>query len=117
MVGRNYMLQLPVGSEHRWGERVRMDLPVVVLEEGRAAVGGYLKNVSLSGALLRSTHDLRLYALIGVRMVLPLSMNDSCVVKARVARKPGNGIGIEWCEFAPAVVKDLLRLPSGRYPL
>jgi hypothetical protein len=117
MIGRNYMLQLPIGSEHRWGERVRVDLPVVVLEEGRPAVGGFLNNVSLSGALLRSTHDLHLYALIGVRMVLPSSKDGWCEVKARVSRKPGNGIGIEWCDFAPAVVKDLLRLPSGRYPL
>jgi hypothetical protein len=111
------MLQLPVGSEHRWGERVRVDLPVVVLEEGRAATGGFLNNLSLSGALLRANHDLHLYARIEVRIVLPSSSADSCVVKARVSRKPGYGIGIEWCEFAPAVVKDLLRLPSGRYPL
>jgi hypothetical protein len=115
MIGRNYMLQLPNGSEHRWGERVRVDLPVVVLQEGHAAGGGFLNNVSLSGALLRSTHDLHLYALIGVRIVLPSSATESCIVKARVSRKPGNGIGIEWCDFAPAVVKDLVRLPSGRY--
>jgi hypothetical protein len=41
----------------------------------------------------------------------------SGVIKARVSRKPGHGIGIEWCEFAPLAVKELLRLPSGRYPL
>lgn len=117
MVGRNFMLQLPVGAEHRWGERVRVDLPVQVLEEEHRAVSGYLRNLSLSGALLRSNHDWRLYAAIGIRIVLPSSLADSCVVKARVARKPGNGIGIEWCDFAPAIVKDLLRLPSGAYPL
>ena len=102
-------MHLPIGSEHRWGERVRVDLPVHVLEEGRAAVPGYLKNLSLSGALLQSSHDLHLYTLIGVRIERPSPSADACVVKARVSRKPAHGIGIEWCEFAPAVVKDLLR--------
>jgi len=94
-----------------------VDLPVVVLEDGQASVGGFLKNLSLSGALLKSSHDWDLHALIGVRIALPSSSSDSCLVKARVSRKPGHAVGIEWCEFAPAIVKDLLRLPSGRYPL
>ena len=108
------MVHVPIGLEHRWGKRVRVDLPVEVLEDGRAAVGGYLKSLSLSGALLKSSHDLHLHALIGVRIELPSPSADSCVVKARVSRKPVHGIGIEWCEFAPAVVKELLRSASGR---
>ena len=107
---------LPFGSEHRWGNRVRVEVPVDVLETGRDAVPGCLKNLSLSGALLRSSHDLNLNALIGIRIDLPTASADSCVVKARVSRKPGRDIGIEWCEFAPGVVKDLLRLPSGTHP-
>ena len=108
---------LPPGSEHRWGERIRLDLPVEVLEEGRAEVGGHLKNISLSGALLQSGVDLRLHALIGVRIARASSTADSHVVKARVSRKPSHGVGIEWCEFAPPAVKNWLRLPTGRYPL
>ncbi len=103
------MVHLPIGSEHRWGERVRVDLPVHVLEEGHDAVPGTLKNLSLSGALLKSNQDLRLHSLIGVRIERPPPLADACVVKARVSRKPAHGIGIEWCEFAPAVVKDWLR--------
>jgi len=116
IVRREIMVHLPIGSEHRWGERVRVDLPVLVLEEGRAAMDGHLKNLSLSGAFLKSSHDLPIHALIGVRIEFPSPSAESSVVKARVLRKPGHGIGIEWCEFAPAVVKDLLRSPSGRYP-
>ena len=111
------MAQLPVGSEHRWGERMRVNLPVAVYLEGQAATEGYVRNLSLSGAFLKSTSDLPLHAVIGVRIDLPSPSVESCVVKARVSRKPGDGIGIEWCEFAPTVVKDLLRQPSGRYPL
>ena len=105
------MLHLPFGSEHRWGERVRVDLPVDVVEEGHAPVPGYLKNLSLSGALLKSSHELHLHTLIGVRIALPSPASESRLVEARVSRRPAHGVGIEWCEFAPAIVKDLLRLP------
>lgn len=110
------MMHLPLGSEHRWGERVRVDLPVDVLEDGRATVVGYIKNLSFSGALLKSNHDWRLNALIGVRIEGRSRAAGSRVVMARVSRKPANGIGIEWCEFAPALVKDFLRAPSGTPP-
>lgn len=110
------MVHLPIGSEHRWGERVRVHLPVDVLEDGHDSMPGYLKNLSLSGALLKSSQDLHLHAWIGVRIALPSQTSESCLVEARVSRKPAHGVGIEWCEFAPAIVKDLLRLPSGRYP-
>ncbi len=109
-------MNLPIGSEHRWGERVRVDLPVGVLQDECAAAPGHLKNLSLSGALLKSSHDLQLYALIGIRIKRPSPSADSCIVKARVSRKPAQGLGIEWCEFAPDVVKDLLRLPSAGHP-
>jgi hypothetical protein len=105
------MLHVPIGLEHRWGERVRVDVPVDVLEDGRTSTDGHLKNLSLSGALLTSTHDWHLNALIGVRVSLPSVSADSCVIKARVTRKPAHGVGIEWCEFAPGIVKGLLRRP------
>ena len=89
-----------------------MDLPVDVLEDGRTAVGGYLKNLRLSGALLKPSLDLPLHGQIGVRIGIPSPSADSCVLKARISRKPAHGIGIEWCEFAPTVVKELLRMPS-----
>jgi hypothetical protein len=104
------MVYLPLGTEHRWGERVRVDLPVEVHGDGQTSVGGVLRNLSLSGALLNSSHEWRLNAMIGVRIALPPPSSESCLVKARVSRKPVHGVGLEWCEFAPAIVKDLLRL-------
>jgi hypothetical protein len=91
-------------------------LPVEVLEDGRAAAGGYLQNVSLSGALLKSSRPLQLHALIAVRIELLASSENSTGIMARVSRTPGQKFGLEWCEFAPAAVKDLLRLQSGRSP-
>jgi hypothetical protein len=109
------MVRLPVGFEHRWGERIRVNLPVDVVLDGNAAMPGTVKNLSLSGALLNSTADLPLHALIAVRIEVAPPSQDMYVIKARVCRKPGHAIGIEWCEFAPPAVKDLLRSSSGSY--
>jgi len=110
------MVHLPLGSEHRWGERVRVDLPVEVLEEGRAEVDGHLKNISLSGALLQSGVDLHLHALIAVRIAPPrhprLLCGQGAGVPQAVARCRHRMVRVR-----ASVVKDLLRLPSGRYPL
>ena len=105
------------GLEHRWGERVRVNLPVHVSTSASAEVGGCVKNLSLSGALMKSDCDLRLHTLIEVRIELPLPSPRVAVIKAHVSRKLKEGVGIEWCDFAPNIVKDLLRSPSVRFPL
>ena len=105
------------GLEHRWGERVRVDIPVRLLAHGRDAAHGHIKNLSLSGALLRSQQELVLPLLIEVHIEPAFQSGTACVVKARVSRMVTYGVGIEWCDFAPIVVKDLLRSPSLRLPL
>jgi hypothetical protein len=36
----------------------------------------------------------------------------AAAITAYVSRKVEEGVGIEWCEFAPTVIKDLLRSSS-----
>ena len=103
--------------EHRWGERIRMDMPVHVSADDVTGIRGCMRNISLSGALLRIDANLRLNALIEVSVELPQSLHSPAILLAHVARKGKEDIGIEWCEFAPVVVKDLLRSPSMRLPL
>ena len=104
------------GKEGRWGERVKVNIPVQVSADALAGADGCMKNLSLSGALMKSDCDFRLHALIEVRIELPPPSPRAAVVKAHVSRKLKEGVGIEWCEFAPNIVKDLLRSPSVRYP-
>jgi PilZ domain len=111
------MAHLGNGFEHRWGERFRVNIPVHVSAATLAKVDGCMKNLSLSGALVKSGCDLRLHTLIEVRIELPPPLPRVAVVKAHVSRKLKEGVGIEWCEFAPNIVKDLLRSPSVRIPL
>jgi hypothetical protein len=75
-----------------------------------------MKNLSLSGAFMTSDCDLRLHTLIEVRIELEPPSPRVSVVKAHVSRKLKEGVGIEWCDFAPTIVKDLLRSPSVRFP-
>ena len=110
------MVHLGNGFEHRWGERFRVNIPVRVSAAALARVDGCMKNLSLSGALVKSGCDLRLHTLVEVRIELPPPLPRVAVVKAHVSRKLKEGVGIEWCDFAPTIVKDLLRSPSVRFP-
>ena len=103
--------------EHRWGERIRIDMPVHVSADEVAGIPGCMRNLSLSGALLRIDANLRLNALIEVSVELPQPSHPPAILLAHVSRKGKEDVGIEWCEFAPIVVKDLLRSPSMRLPL
>ncbi|MDP9082175.1 MAG: PilZ domain-containing protein [Pseudomonadota bacterium] len=111
------MTQLQNGLEHRWGERILIDIPVQLSADKVAGIHGRISNLSLSGALLRCDANLNLHALIEVRIELIQPSLNTARVLAHVSRKRKEDVGIEWCEFAPMVVKDLLRSPSMRLPL
>ena len=106
------MTQSLNGMEHRWGERIRVDLPVTVSAKQVERVRGCMRNLSLSGALLKIDSDLPLHTLIEVCVELPLPSRQPARLLAHVARRWEEDVGIEWCEFAPIIVKDLLRSPT-----
>ena len=94
-----------------------MDIPVHVAAHASPAIHGHLKNLSLSGAFMEADHELRLHAYIEVSIKLPETGRRTMRIMARVTRKLKDAVGVEWCEFAPSTVKDLLRSPSIRLPL
>jgi PilZ domain len=100
------------GKESRWGDRVKVNIPVKVSTTNIWVATGRIKNLSLSGALVNFDIDLGLHSLIEVSIPMPAPSQRAHAVKAYVSRKLKEGIGVEWCEFAPTVVKDLLRSPS-----
>ena len=99
------------GKDGRWGERVKVDIPVQLSQGALAGVDGCMINLSLSGALMKADVDLRLHSLIEVTIVMP-SPQPAEAITAHVSRKIQEGLCVEWCEFAPRIVKDLLRSPS-----
>jgi hypothetical protein len=103
------------GNGRRWGQRIELDISVQVAAHASPTIHGHLKNLSLSGALIEADHELRLHACIEVSIKLP-ETGRSARVMARVTRELEGAIGVEWCEFAPNAIKDLLRSPSIRLP-
>jgi len=107
------MAQRAHAIEHRWGERVRVDIPFQMTAQTAsgmtAGMDGRLINLSLSGALIHANCALRLNSLIVIRIQLPAPSECKVHLRAYVARKRGNDVGIEWCEFAATAMKEWFR--------
>ncbi len=95
--------------EHRWGERVAIRLTVQLARDSLPAVAGSIENVSSSGAWVRTQGRGPQRGPVEVifqewfpgyarRVRLP----------AYVVRESDCGVGIEWCEFAPRAVRQLM---------
>jgi hypothetical protein len=108
------MAQLPKRHEQRWGERIGVNVPVQITTSSATGLEGRLKNVSLSGALMQAAPELRLHTLVEITIELPAPSQRSAVVEAYVSRMRDQEVGVEWCQFAPLIVKELLRSTSSR---
>jgi hypothetical protein len=86
-----------------------VNIPVRVEANQVAGANCRMQNLSLSGALMTSDSDLRLNTLIEVSIALPPPSTRTAVIKALVSRKFKHDVGIEWYEFAPNIIRDLLR--------
>jgi hypothetical protein len=102
--------------EHRWGERIAVDIPVEVSVPPLVIGTGRVTNVSISGAFISGKFDLpplaRAFVVFdfaagGVREALPIA----CFV----ARVRPEGIGVEWRELAPQIVSDLMLFAAGSH--
>jgi hypothetical protein len=63
----------PNELEHRWGARVQVNIPVRVETAALPMGNALMKDLSLSGAFIKSDGDLRLHTLVEVSIVLPPS--------------------------------------------
>ena len=58
---------------------------------------------------MKSERDFRMNALLEIIISVPVLTGGRATVKAHVTRKLNQGVAIEWCEFAPQAVRELLR--------
>jgi hypothetical protein len=95
--------------EHRWGKRVQVDFPVRVMAHRFSVREGRLADLSVSGARVKAEFEARLLSRIQIAIDLPLwPKHESPVVEAYVTRRYKHEFGIEWCQFAPRAVSELL---------
>jgi hypothetical protein len=102
-------------SDPRWGKRITVNIPVHLMMQDAAASEGCLKNVSLSGALMSTAASLRLHSELVVGITRKTGASQSFLVKAQVARKQNEDVAVQWSEFSPEAIKELLRDTAGTY--
>jgi len=101
--------------EHRWGQRIGVDLPVRIMAHPYSVKHGRITNMSVSGASLRADFELRPLSRIQVFIEMPRKRRiEAPGIAAYVTRIGKTSIGIEWCEFAPRVVSEILAVVATR---
>ena len=92
-----------------------MELPVRISAHPFAVRTGKLLNLSVSGAFLKIDFPMR--PLSQVQVILELPQRFRCeapAIAAYVTRRHKDGVGIEWCAFAPPEVSALLQAYTER---
>jgi len=95
--------------EHRWGERVPVRETVELACGSSPPLAGVLENVSSSGAFVRTEGPRPPRG--PVEVILQdgrFGRRHSVRLPAYVVRESAIGVGIEWCEFAPRVIRELI---------
>jgi hypothetical protein len=94
--------------EHRCSVRVQVDIAVRLMERPMSTKPGRLINLSASGALVNSRCNWSVSSHIDV-LIVPLRASQYApMVRACIIRRTDRNLGIEWCEFAPPTICELL---------
>ena len=98
--------------EHRWGERVVCHIPVRVEDGAGLILDAHLVNVSVSGAFLEIRVARHLSSALFVKFdSLSACMRAGPRIMAYVVRRTMHGLGLEWADFAPSIVRALIAVP------
>ena len=98
--------------EHRWGERIVCRIPVRVEDGVGLILDAHLVNVSVSGAFLEIRTAPRLSSALFVKFdSISARMRARPRVMAYVVRRTMRGLGLEWADFAPSIVRALIAVP------
>lgn len=90
--------------EHRWGERVCVNHSVRVSAPHWRAVA-QLINVSASGAYLLGVPPPPRITTLSIAFG---SRQQRVLIEAHVVRTARDGFALEWCDFAPRIVSELI---------
>jgi PilZ domain len=94
--------------EHRLGQRVVTDVPVRIVGAPGALATGRLCDISVSGGFVRTRLRLPTLSLVEVTLPGRGMTAEARTVAGYVVRRTSNGIGVEWCDFAPQPIALLL---------
>ena len=101
--------------EHRWGQRVTLEIPVTLAVAGRTLGRGVLRNASISGALIETALELPVFSNLVVS--LPShgeSAPRTADLHACLVRRAPAGFAVEWRDMACPSIVALLERATGR---
>ena len=103
--------------ERRWGNRTLLDERVRITREGAVIGFATLHEASISGGFVRTSLLVRNLARIELEIApLRARKDPTRCVEAFVVRQCPDGFGIEWCEFGPTAIVELLKEPRHYAP-
>ena len=101
--------------EHRWGQRMPIDLPVRLIATPGAIGTGRIRDASVTGAFVQTNLRLPVFTRVQIESVAP-NASDVRRLPAYVTRTNVDGIGIEWCDLAPAILDEFSCTGSKQVP-
>lgn len=94
-----------------------LDKRVRITRDGEVIAIASLHEASVSGAFVRTSLLLRNLTRIGIEICRDGVHGDAeHRIEAYVVRQCPDGFGIEWCQFGPEVIVDMLREPQHQSP-
>jgi hypothetical protein len=109
--------------EHRWGERLKVALPVRIRAACGLAGTGLVINFSVSGALIATSVPAALFSRVRISFGFTrtpgrhLMQSRDGTFEGQVVRKNVAGFAVEWCEFGAAEVVAFANLNRINVPL
>lgn len=94
--------------EHRWGQRVALEVPVRLEVGGRSLGRGVLRNASISGALIETALELPVFSNLVVSIP---AVGD---LPASIVRCAPASFAIEWRDMASPSIVALLERVTGQ---
>ena len=103
--------------EHRWGDRIQLNLPVQLDFGAGSLIWGRIVNVSLSGAFVMTRERVPSQPRIEIQFEPAGSRNPKVLVLAYVVRRTKHGVGFEWHAFAAPEIAATVRREPASLPL
>jgi hypothetical protein len=100
--------------EHRWGQRVTVEVPVTLRLAGRVLGRGLIRNASVSGALIQTAVELPIFTNVAVSIPTLSEGTGTHELAACVVRGAPGGFAVEWRDMACPAIVTLLERFSGR---
>lgn len=97
--------------EHRWGQRIPLEVPVSLWVEGRLSGRGLLRNASISGAFIETPLELPIFSPVTVTFSKAAAHVGA---EGAVVRTDTGGLAIEWRDMACPEIVALLERTCGR---